>query len=55
MGTGVTNEPSAVTSAKGRNKPLVQNLPEPKSRAYLSGVSGTDTQEKDGLHPATKS
>jgi hypothetical protein len=39
----VTSEPPAGTSAKGRNEPLVWNLPQVKSRAYPMGVSCTDT------------
>jgi hypothetical protein len=33
-GGDVTGDTFAGTTAKSRNEPLIQNLPEPKSRAY---------------------
>jgi hypothetical protein len=37
-----TNEPAVDISAKGRDKPVVRNLPEIKPRTPLLGVSSTD-------------
>jgi hypothetical protein len=38
-----TSEPAVELSAKGREEPVVRNLPEVKPRTLLLGVSCTDT------------
>jgi hypothetical protein len=42
-GPVATSEPAAVTSAKGKDEPMVRNLPEVEPRNYLLGVRGIDT------------
>jgi hypothetical protein len=42
-GPVTTSEPAADISAKGRDEPVVRNLPEVKPGTSLLGVSGTDT------------
>jgi hypothetical protein len=41
-GPAATSETAAVISAKGRNEPMVRNLPEVKPGTSLLRVSGTD-------------
>jgi hypothetical protein len=41
-GQVVTGEPAVEISAKGRDKPMVRNLPEMKPKIPLLGVSSTD-------------
>jgi hypothetical protein len=43
MGPVVTSEPAVEISAKGRDEPVVRNLPEVKPGTLLLGVSNTDT------------
>jgi hypothetical protein len=38
-----TSEPAAVTSAKGRDEPMVRNLPEAEPGTSLLGASGINT------------
>jgi hypothetical protein len=42
-GHGCNSEPAFEISAKGRDEPVVRNLPEVKPRTPLLGVSSTDT------------
>jgi hypothetical protein len=42
-GPVATSEPAAVTSAKGRDEPVVRNLPEVEPGTSLLGASGIDT------------
>jgi hypothetical protein len=42
-GPAATSKPAAVISAKGRDEPMVRNLPEVKPGTSLLRVSGTDT------------
>jgi hypothetical protein len=42
-GPVATSEPAVNISAKGRDEPVVRNLPEVKPRTLLLGVSCTDT------------
>jgi hypothetical protein len=46
-----TSEPAVEISTKGKDKPVVQNLPEAKPKATLLGVGSTDTP----LHGASTS
>jgi hypothetical protein len=41
-GAGGTDEPAVEISAKGREEPVVKNLPKITSRTLLSGVSSSD-------------
>jgi hypothetical protein len=40
-GAGATSEPAVEVSAKGRNEPVVSNLPEVSSKTSLPGASGS--------------
>jgi hypothetical protein len=42
-GPVATSEPAAVTSAKGRDEPIVTNLPEVEPGTSLLGANGIDT------------
>jgi hypothetical protein len=42
-GTGTTSEPASEVSAKGRDEPVLRNLPDVTSRTVLLGVSSSDT------------
>jgi hypothetical protein len=41
-GAGTTSKPAAEISAKGRDEPVVRNLPDALSRTPLPGVSSSD-------------
>jgi hypothetical protein len=42
-GPVASSKPAAQISAKGKDEPVVQNLPEAKPKTTLLGVSNTDT------------
>jgi hypothetical protein len=52
-GTDITSEPNAEVSTKGRDEPVVRNLPEVTSRTSFLGVTSSDTPLQEARGSST--